>query len=178
MRKILLIILILAGLVVIFALLNSGQKNERKTNPLFSRPNQLKAKLIDSKKSISKNLDIEKRVYSESLHGGRAVFIGPYRAELALYRDDNKGNVAVGLFLANTLGMPVYPKNTKVFLILKDKTEKEMQVVKNGFLLAEMEDFSLPADIGLIGTLNGKKFSVNIKINSFRKEIINKKIEK
>lgn len=109
------------------------------------------------------------------MHEGSAVFIGPYRVELAIYNHKNQAAI-YGVFIDNSLAMPALPKGTKIN-IKYDQTIISLLPLKNGLLANQGKVPKLPAKFSIFGTLNNKKFSTTLEVSNFREKIINHKVE-
>ena len=110
------------------------------------------------------------------MHGGSAVFVGPYRVELAIYNHQNKTAI-YGVFIDNSLAMPALPKGSKINIKF-DNQNISLIALKDG-LMANQAPLpkSLPVKVTLFGTLNHKNFSTTLEISKYRENIINHKVQ-
>lgn len=175
MKKIVLLIFAIALVVGAVFYFNKNDKIQPKP-PELGNKDQLYIRQIDEKKALTQPLDIRKKVYQKSLHGGSAVFVGPYRVELAIYNHENKTAI-YGVFIDNSLAMPALPKGSKINIKF-DNQNISLIALKDG-LMANQAPLpkSLPVKVIVFGTLNNKNFSTNLEISKYRENIINHKVQ-
>lgn len=169
MKKITLLILSLASLIV----LGLGIYlwiNKSKVDPLAEPEPQLSnndyfVQSIEHIKKSKKPLDSNNLAFSESLHEGSAIFVGPYRLELAIEKKEQQALFA--LFIDNTLAQPIYPKGTEV-IVLNGNEKIRLHALRSG-LMANTGAFpDLNKKIQVYGTINGKNFNIILKVNKYR----------
>lgn len=166
-KKIIALILIIT--IMIGFILTAHFKYKKPEPKEIDKPaqkSQLFVRPIATKKAEGMPLDSRKKAYSKSLHEGSAVFAGPYRIEAVIYKNSDK-QAFYGLYIDNSMAMPVMPKGTAVTFKYKGK-EIPLKLLKNGFLFGMGEVPSLPAELSIYGTINNKKFNTILKVENFR----------
>jgi hypothetical protein len=177
MRKaIIILITVLLGVGSLWKLSHRTHKAEvltRKDVPLLKKPDELLIRhIVEGPKEIN---TLQDKANQKSLHEGDASWVGVYRLELVAVPINKNRKVALGLYINNSIGQQLSPKNTTMYLqpVLSDGTTgdqlRPLRIFGDGlFVTTDKYPGQMPQKYLVTGVINGQKFSVTFNINNFR----------
>lgn len=181
MKKLVLLLLVLAVGLGFFLKISKKAINpeplDRKNIALLKRADELLIRHIDEgPKEIN---TLQDKANQKSLHEGVAAWAGVYRLELAVNPMAKNRKVLLGLYINNSIGQQLSPKNTSIYIqpVLDDGSVGEkvrhLRALGDGlFVTIDKYPQKMPQNYLLSGELNGKKFSITFNITNFRQHEI------
>lgn len=169
LKRILVILLILGGASLsVWFFLHRPQNLPTKNPSLLKTRDSYRVQPIFSGKNSPQS--------SAAHHQGSAVWVGPYRLELAL-QGLNGSRAQYGVYLENSQGLPLTPRTSEILIKLPDNKLLKTKPLANGILVALGPLPELPVNLVVIGQINNKKFSAALIIKNLRQTKISRQFD-